>query len=251
LKDWDIIKQEEILLSNETDKDLEKRGEITLNQSFNNAVVYAFEKAGKKIDILSRKLYITYVAEGAKTDLKVGDQIIAINDSNVETKNDIAKILESYDAGEEVSIKVISSKKEIMRKAKIIEVEGVKKIGVVIETLYDYKTSIEVKRTEKNGEMGSSGGFANALYIYSLLVDKDIIKNRKIVATGTIDENGDVGEIGGVKYKLKAAVRSKSNIFFVPDLNCEEALKLKKDNNYNLNVVCIKNFDDAITYLEK
>ena len=30
---------------------------------------------------------------------------------------------------------------------------------------------------------------------------------KKIVGTGTIEEDGSVGEIGGVKYKLSGAVK--------------------------------------------
>jgi len=99
--------------------------------------------------------------------------------------------------------------------------------------------------------MGSSGGFANALFIYASLIDDDIIKNRKIVGTGTIDEDGNVGAIGGVKYKLKAALNSKADVFFVPDDNCLEAKNIKEEKKYDLNIVCIRNFDDAILYLNK
>ena len=58
------------------------------------------------------------------------------------------------------------------------------------------------------------------------LTEEDITKGKKIVGTGTIEEDGSVGSIGGVKYKLNGAVRQKADIFLVPaGENYEEALK--------------------------
>ena len=50
------------------------------------------------------------------------------------------------------------------------------------------------------------------LAIYNSLVDKDITKGKKVVGTGTIEEDGSVGSIGGVKYKLNGAVRQKADV---------------------------------------
>lgn len=250
LKDWDILKKEDVLLSNETDKDGEVRGKVTLDQSLNNAIVYAFQKAGKEIEILSSKVYVVYVLEEAKTDLKVGDQILYINDEKILERKDVADILAKLEVNDEISIKVLANDKEVLRKAKIIDSEGSKKIGIGTTIMYDYKLSQDVKYEKKGAEMGSSGGFANTLYIYSSLIDEDIIKGRKIVGTGTIDSEGIVGPIGGVKYKLKAASK-KADLFFISDYNCKEAMAIKKEKNYNLNIVCVKTFDEAIDYLKK
>ena len=50
-----------------------------------------------------------------------------------------------------------------------------------------------------------------SLAIYNALTNNDLTKGRLIVGTGTIDENGKVGEIDGVKYKLKSAVNKKAD----------------------------------------
>ena len=90
-----------------------------------------------------------------------------------------------------------------------------------------------------------------SLAIYNRLTKEDLTKGRKIVGTGTIDANGNVGEIGGVKYKLAGAVSSKASIFFVPEANYEEALKIKKEKGYDIEVVMVKTLNDAVLYLEK
>ena len=250
-KDWDIIKKDEVVLDTETVADAEKRGRVTLDQSLNNAIVYAFQKAGKDIEILSSKIYVLYGIEGAKTELKAGDQIIGIDDIEVSSREDISTYLSTLEVGDEVSVKVLVDDKEYFRKTTVIESNGSKKLGVITNILYDYKTSQEVKYEKNNSEMGSSGGFANTLFIYSSLIDEDIIKGRRIVGTGTIDSEGNVGPIGGVKYKLKAAYKENTSLFFISDYNCKEANEIKEKNKYDLEVVCIKTFDDAIEYLRK
>ena len=249
-KDWDLIKKEEVISPNENEKDVNTRGQINLNQSLNNAIVFAFKKAGKKFEILSSKIYITYIAEEAKTDLKIGDEIIEIDGTKIKNKDEIFSILERSEVGTKLEVIVLEKNKEKKKHFEIIEIEGMKKIGIIIDTIYDYKLSQDVKYKSNSSEMGSSGGFANALYVYATLIDEDIIKGRNVVATGTITEDGVVGAIGGVKYKLKAALKSKADIFFVPSYNCSEATKLKDENNYNINIICINNFDDAINYLK-
>lgn len=88
------------------------------------------------------------------------------------------------------------------------------------------------------------------LSIYNKLVDEDITKNRKVVGTGTIDLNGNVGEIGGVKYKLKGAVKSKADIFICPYENYDEAINLKNKYNYDIEIIKVSTFDEAIEKLK-
>ena len=51
---------------------------------------------------------------------------------------------------------------------------------------------------------------------------------------GTIDEDGNVGAIGGVKYKMLGAQKDGADIFFVPKENYDEAKKVYKKNNLHV-----------------
>ena len=88
-----------------------------------------------------------------------------------------------------------------------------------------------------------------SLSIYDYLTMEDLTKGLKIVGTGTIDEFGNVGVIGGIEYKIKAAVKEKADLFFVPTDNYEEALKTINEENLDIKLVEVKHIDDAINYL--
>ena len=89
-----------------------------------------------------------------------------------------------------------------------------------------------------------------SLTIYNKLVKEDITKGKKIVGTGTIDVDGNVGEIGGVKYKLIGAVKKKAEVFICPKENYEEALSVAKEKNYDIKIIEVSTFDEALEALK-
>ena len=125
------------------------------------------------------------------------------------------------------------------------------KIGVSLLTTYDYEVDPEVNITSKASEAGSSGGLMMSLTIYNQLVEEDITKGKKIVGTGTIDIDGNVGEIGGVKYKLIGAVKNDADIFMCPIENYEEAKKVAEEKDYDITIIAVHTFQEAIEKLEE
>ena len=90
-----------------------------------------------------------------------------------------------------------------------------------------------------------------ALYIYNSLTEEDITKGYEIAGTGTIDIDGKVGEIDGVKYKMIGAYKKGVRIFIVPEENYEDAIKVKEENKYDINVISVSTFDDALNKLKE
>lgn len=250
-KNWDIIKNEEVVANNENEKDMYLRDRLYLKESNKNAIILAYKKANKEVSITDEQVIVTYIDEISETDLKIGDQIISIDNEIINSKEQLKNILTKKEVGEIVNFHILRDNKEMVSTAKIIEYDNNKIIGILVTENKDIKTNPNIEINFKSSESGSSGGLMMALTIYNLLVDDDITKGYKIIGTGTIDENGNVGSIDGIKYKLKVAVDEKADIFFVPsEKNYEEAIKLSKENNYDINIVSIETFDDALNYLQ-
>ena len=139
----------------------------------------------------------------------------------------------------------------MMKYAIVHEKDGRKLIGIALTSIYDYEVDPKITFTFSNSESGPSGGFMVTLAIYNQLIDNDISNGLKIAGTGTIDIEGNVGSIGGVKYKLKGAVDSKSDIFLVPaGENYKEAIKYQKKYHYDIKIIGISTFEEAIEKLE-
>lgn len=249
-KDWEVLKKEEIIASNETYEEMEYRNATMLQEANQNAVYIGFQKANKYVSITNQKVYVIYIDELAQTDLKIGDQILKINNQKINSKEDVYSILKECQVNENISIVVKNKEGEITKTATMIEEQNKAMIGIVTAELKDIDTNEKVNFHFKSSESGPSGGFMMALSIYNYLVEQDLTHGLKIVGTGTIDENGNVGSIGGIEYKIKAAVKKRANIFFCPEDNYEDALKVVEENNFKIDLIKVSHIDDAISYLE-
>ena len=248
--DVDVVKTQDSLLENETIEEANRRNKLFLEQSKNAAVLAALKEAEIEYEIKNRKTNVLYIYKDAKTTLEVGDNIIECNDNKVDSIQDIVKAIDSKKIGDTISFKVVRFGKVKKATAKIIDVKGEKKINVVSLTTFDIDSLRSVELDSFATESGSSGGLMMSLMVYSGLTNRDYTLGKKVAGTGTIDENGKVGEISGIKYKIIGAVRNKVDIFFVPSDNYKEALQVKKEKDYDLKIVKVDSLREAINYLE-
>lgn len=250
--DWEVLKENDITINEEDIKDVLIRDSLLLDEANNNAIKLAYSKANRDIKVKENKVYVVYVDQKAKTDLKVGDQITKVDDVFIKSKEQLYNYIKKQPKDKTLTFEVLNNDKKYKRKATTFEEEKETFVGIMIANVSLLKTDPKIDIKFKDSESGSSGGLMMSLAIYNYLIDEDITKNRKIVGTGTIDELGNVGSIGGIKYKLMGAVKEKADLFLVPvGENYDEVLKLKKENNYDIEIVPIKTFDEAIEYLEK
>jgi PDZ domain-containing protein len=78
-------------------------------------------------------------------------------------------------------------------------------------------------KLEKIG--GPSAGLMFALGIIDKVRPEDLTGGRVIAGTGTIDDAGTVGPIGGIPQKLIGAYADGATFFLVPAANCAEAVR--------------------------
>ena len=217
-----------------------------LDNSIDNATLVAYKAAGKEVKITDSKNIV--IATTKDNGIKIEDELLTINDIEITNIKTIKDYLEKASPGDNITLKIKRNNKE---KTINITLDDDKLLGVMVVTNYTYSLDPELDIKFKSGEGGSSGGMILALGIYSELTNIDILKGRKISGTGTIDAEGNIGEIDGIKYKIAGAVKDKMDVVLVSPYNYEEAKKVIKDNNYKIELVEVKTFDEAIAYLTK
>lgn len=248
LKSWDIEKNEERQISDESISDIEKRNKIMRDNSLDIATMVAYTEAGKEITIKDKKNVVIGVTKD--NGLEVGDVILKTDGQECDDIKEIKKIISSKEVGDTITFKVLRNNKEEEIKSKILLEDNTKVIGVVIITEYDYDIDPEINVKFKKTESGASGGLMLTLTIYNAISDEDMIKGRNIAGTGTISPDGTVGEIDGIKYKIMGAAQDKMDIVFVPSANYDEAIKTKEKYNYDINIIKVDTFDEAVEYLK-
>lgn len=248
IRGLEITPNEKKQISNESIKEIDTRSKIMRDNSLDIATMVAYTKAGKEINIKSKKNIV--IATTNDNNLKVGDIILEVDNTKCEEVEDIKNIIKSKEVGETINFKILRDNKEKEVQSKVLLEDNTKVIGVIIVTEYDYDLNPEINIKFKNSESGASGGLMLTLTIYNAISGEDIIKGRNISGTGTISSDGSVGQIDGVKYKIMGAAKNKMDIAFVPSSNYEEAIETKEKYNYNIEIVKVDTFDEAIEYLK-
>ncbi len=248
---WDIEKEEEVTVGSETIEDEMYRNKMLLEEANDLATLVAYDNSDIKYKTENNKVYVTYVDDLAQTNLKVGDQIIKVDGKEITEKADLYKFIENKKPNDKVTFTIIRDNKEEQKKATLIDVNGEPKVGLIITETLDIKSDHNVDLKFKGTESGSSGGLMLALTIYSYLNNEDLTHGKKIVGTGTIDREGNVGEISGIKYKLMGAVKEKADVFLVPQgENYIEARNLKNEKGYDIDIIPVETFKEALKYLK-
>ena len=249
---YDIEKQEDVISNeDETSEDIMFRNRIYLENANETAIMLAYSKAGKEVRIKNKHFYIIYVEDKEEDGLRVGDELLKVNNKEIVNVEDYTNEIQNHEVGEKIKVTVKRDDKEKDVIATIKEGDDYKVTGVTVSTIYEYKTNPKVELNFKDSEGGPSGGLMLTLAIYDKLTKGDLTNGLKIVGTGTISSDGTVGEIGGVKYKLNGAVKAKADLFLVPKGdNYKEALKEKEEHDYDIEIKAIGTFDEAVEYLE-
>ena len=236
----------------ESISDIEFRSDLDLTTSNGTATYWAYTLANKKVKNKSNKLYIITIFDGFETELKVGDEVLSINNNSYNTINEYREYLQTLSENDEVVVKIKRKNKEKEIKSKLYKHEDRLILGVGLQFVREYDTNPDVKIKFKGTESGPSGGLITTLEVYNQLTKKDITKGYKIAGTGTIEEDGTIGEIGGVEHKILGAESDKADIFLVPDgQNYKDAIKYKKDKHLKIRIIKVKTIQDAIEKLNK
>ena len=251
MPNWKRLEADDLKMNTkESDKEVEFRNYLNLDESSSAALKVSYEKAGKEVKLVKSHIYIIGILESVENpQLKVGDEILSMDGKTLEI-SEYSKYISEKKAGDTISVKVLRNNKEKIVKAQVYEEKKRPMLGIYMNVLNEYETKPKATIKFKKSESGPSGGLMTALSLYDQLVKEDITKGKKIAGTGTIDEEGNVGPIGEVKYKVLGAVSGKADVFLVPaGENYKDTMKVVKKEKLKIKVIPVKTFDEAIKEL--
>lgn len=250
IPDWEVVPESEVMYENETIEDANKRDKLLLEQSKDYAIVTAMQAADVSYEIENKVNYVAYISDKADTTIKVGDNILTCNGEDVIDLNYFKEIVTSSKVGDKLSFEVMRDGKKETATAVVYEEDDGLYVGLSVLTTFDIKSDLKVDIDSRSSESGPSGGMMMALMVYNAITKQDITNGKKVAGTGTINLDGKVGEIGGVKYKIMGAVKEKADVFLVPEENYDEAIEVKNKKKYDIEIVKVGTLKEAIDYLE-
>lgn len=253
IPDWKRVKINDYKYTEEEDiKDINFRSNLDLEAANSTAIKWAYTLAERDYEITDTKIYVILSYPEYKSPLKVGDEILSINNHNFKTLTEYQKYIQTLNINNEVSVEVKRSNETKNINCKLHKHEDKLILGVALQVVNRYKTDPAVEFNFKKHESGPSGGLITTLSIYDKLTEEDLTSNLKIAGTGTIEEDGTIGQIGEVKYKLLGAISDKADIFLVPNgENYKDCIALKQERNLDIKIIGVSTIQEAIEQIKR
>ncbi len=247
----DLYPREVILPDGVTPQELSEISIQNMVTSENVAIAVALDSLDYEIESEGDGVLVVGLLDDSpvKDKLIKNDLIISINNELVRSASEFISMLRTYEIGDIVNIGLIRNEQELTIETKLIEhveYENEPMVGFLASTpnqqfIFPFKVDI------KTGNVGGpSAGMMMALNVYNLLTEDDITNGKKIAGTGTIEIDGSIGPVGGVKQKVIAAKRANAGLILVPTANYEEASVFADDNTQ---IVAVDSFDNALNVI--
>ena len=230
------------------------------SQSQESAKVAALKELGVPV---KSWVIVSTVVKGSPAEgkLHAGDVIKAVDGTAVKEPGDVAKLVTKHKPGQNVVFTIVPAKdqaaaekanKTATKTAQVTittatsDDSGEKRaiVGISAGTDHTFPFTIDIKLADVGGP---SAGLMFALGIYDKLTPGSLTGGKFVAGTGTIDDAGNVGEIGGIEMKTVGARSMGAQYFLTPADNCAAAAK---DTPSGLRLVKVKTIDDALDALK-
>ncbi|MFI8203458.1 PDZ domain-containing protein [Streptomyces sp. NPDC085937] len=258
--DTKVVPHDTLYPDGKTEEESTQENAEEFSQSQESAKVAALKELG--VPVKSWVIVSTVVKDApAEGKLHAGDVIKAVDGKAVKEPTDVAELVTEHRPGEDVVFTIVPAKEQAAaekekrtptRTEKVTittrasDDAGEKRavVGISAGTDHTFPFSVDIKLADVGGP---SAGLMFALGIYDKLTPGSLTGGEFVAGTGTIDDNGKVGPIGGIEMKTVGARSKGAEFFLTPAENCASAAK---DTPEGLTLVKVATIDDALGALK-
>ncbi len=246
----DIIPREAVRPVGQSDEQYRARNRLSMEESKTNSVYVALNHLGYDVTVTGDGVLVAGLTEGSPVEglLLLDDVIIKFDGLSVTTASELTSLISERQVGDEVVLNVIRDGQPVEVTATLIQhVTDPNRpmVGFLATTdNWSYTSPIDIQIDTTNVG-GPSAGLMYTLTLIDLLSDEDLAAGRVIAGTGTINLDGEVGPIGGIRQKVVGAEAAGADVMFVPADNWDELEGFEVD----IELVRVATYLDALDYL--
>ena len=249
----DLYSREVILPKGVTPQQLSEISIQNMKTSENVAIAVALDSLDFKVESQGDGVLVVGILEDSPVEGKLlkEDLIKSINNDEINSTTEFIALLRTYDIGDTVSIGLLRNNTDITIETKLIEhvdYEGEPMVGFLASTpnqRFVFPINVDI---DTGNVGGPSAGLMMALNVYNSLTQEDLTKGIKVAGTGTIEIDGSVGPVGGVKQKVIAAKKAGSSLILVPTANFDDA---KPYIDEDTAIVAVNSFNQALDVISE
>lgn len=240
-----VVPEEEVFPPGQTAEQSEEQNQQEMVSSQESATAAALTSLG--IDVPTRITVTEVDADApAARALRAKDVLVSINGVATDSIEALRTGLQRTEPGGVARMVVRRDGKDVpLDVTTRAGDDGRTQIGVFIDAAFDFPFQVRIQ-IENIG--GPSAGTMFALGIIDKLTPGAMTGGRRIAGTGTMDSDGVVGPIGGIRQKLVGARRAGATWFLAPADNCPDVVGHVPDG---LSVVRVATLDEARDAVER
>lgn len=214
-----VVPRELIYPPGQSEQQVEERNAEDFKRSQTSAETAALRELGYPVQVTVTKVVAGGPSEG---HLLAGDVITAIDGKPVLSAGGLTELIRAEPAGTALRVSYRRGAKTATATVttKADKKDEPPRIGVEIDQRQPHPFQLSIDLDEIGGP---SAGLMFAVGIVDKLRPEDLTGGKIIAGTGTIDDEGRVGPIGGVPQKLVGAKAAGAVYFLTPADNCAEA----------------------------
>jgi PDZ domain-containing protein len=243
-----LVSSQEVA-GNLTPSELARLDQEEMTASQQDAEVVALRRAGFAVTEHGAGTLVVVVLPRtpASRVLHANDVIVSIDGRPTPLEQDAARILAASHPGTRVSLQVQSPAGSI-RTVSVVLAERPHHasqgfLGVELVTKGDRFSFPFTVTIDSRGIGGPSAGLAFALGLLQELTGANLTNGGRIAATGTIEPDGTVGDVGGVAQKTVSVADAGASLFLVPPGEYRDA---RAHAGPRLKVVAVSTFEQAL-----
>jgi Lon-like protease len=243
----ELVPERAFLVPGQTQEEFDRASLSIMDESTLAAASVALEATSGYPEQQGEGVIVYRVAPGSPADgvLFPGDVIVEAGGAELVGLPDLRRALDAVGDGGTLELEVRPIEGGELRRVEVrptlLAEEGRPIIG--IEALANFPFDVRID----SGDIGGpSAGLLWALGVADLLTPEDLTAGRTLAGTGSIDIDGAVYPIGGVREKILAAERAGAEVFLLPAENLAEAQVV----GAGLELVPVASFAEAVQYLE-
>lgn len=236
-----VVPREIIYPPNQSQQQTDQENQQEFKSSQNAAITAALRELGYPVHVMVTDIPANSPSTGK---LQKGDEVTSIDGQPVTSAQKLTSLIRGKPVGTTLSVGY--KRGDTTGTASVTSVAGsdnTARVGISIEEKQPSPYTITISL---DNVVGPSAGLMFSLGIVDKLKPQDLTDGLVIAGTGEIDEDGNVGPIGGVAQKMRGARRDGATVFLTPTTNCKEAVANAVPG---LKLVKVGTLDDALSAL--
>ncbi len=213
-----------------------------------SATVAAMNYLGRPTRVVIHEVVDGAAAHGI---LEVEDTITAIDGHAVTKPGEVQELVRALKPGDDVAVTVLRGHGADAQEHTVDVTLGenphekdVAMLGILMTSEPGDGVAVTYNLNDVGGP---SAGMIFALAVIDKLSPGELTHGRTVAGTGTINEEGQVGPIGGISHKLAGARDAGVEVFLAPAGNCAEVNRV---DSGEMVVAKVATLDDAVKALD-